>query len=1105
MPPPPRLKADTFSGYFQRIPGIHTNGCWRLLVWVAFKMLTDVASAVATVVVPGIGEVIVVALGAVGRLVIQMKENEEMCKRVHKRLVVVYEQLVQLKDNTVLREHNVLEIYSNNIAKFIAFLQKHASKGFIRRLAGNRKILDEIQEFHVQIDFLFKILSLNHINEMSKWREEWMEDQKKARKEKAELLANNQAMKEEIKKMGSQFNEGMAHLLFELRLSKDQPGPDSELMTKAFNKMVSLSKGKVPKLPLWYIPMDEVGFDINQCFDLGSYGSVHRGLWGKGTNVVIKSLLTEEEEASDSFYKEVEVWYKLNNLHVVRLFGACHLSKPAFFVCEDAVHGNFANYFETDKSELWRFFHEAALGLFYLHSQKVVHGDLKCSNIVIGADRKAKICDFGFSYIRAQSVGLSVKAQTDAVRWKAPECLSLEATESGVTINPRFASDVYAFGMCIVEAFLGHPPYDLEDDDTVIEKKLTGEMYPRVDDMSDEEWTFVERLIDPDRETRMSLADAIDILKMFADREQHRTELNVGTFDVHLTGNLNDDNSFKAESGKTAWRRIGANPLTATSAVTIARFDWLAASKSRPAGETAPIVDLNAIPLLGPPSCCFSVERTGRSLQSNSKMDLIPDLLLEVGKLCAKMKENEDLCQELFEKAQFFWQHVETMTQDDKVAKHKIINRYKHTLQKILKTLHKHYERGLFIRIWGNYIVVGQLNGLFKKLDDLYTAMGLQSFQTVEKINTAIEKGREELRRCAEDIRAIQASLDKDGYKEGIVLLGVLSRYTDASTSSRNMPREDVELARRTFERAAAMLRQREEELPLIPNWFIPRDAVDFDDDIILDRGAYATAHVGSWGEDGLGTEVVVKRLVADDARAKEEFTRESTVWYGLDHPNIVKMYGACHVGLPIFFVCEYVKGGNFAMHFLKDKSNLWRLFYSAAVGLRYLHNTNVVHGDLKCNNILVDGDTAKICDFGFSYVRVRSQMSLQARAPQVRWKAPEALLPPDRNTNTNPRFASDVYSFGMCIIEAFLDEPPFGTDDDDTVMDKIFSGETYPRPDGIQDDEWAFVCRLCDYSWRARPTIADALKTLRMFADREAASGAFTPAVDAAQAAAVA
>lgn len=215
--------------------------------------------------------------------------------------------------------------------------------------------------------------------------------------------------------------ESLAMLKYEMTHKKAQNSMATlAMMKRTFNKITRTSGAKVPAVPDWFISSDDVGFDANDQFDCGSYGSVTRGTWGKGAKVVIKSLLMDDEQAKESFFKEVQVWRNLNNPHVVELFGACHVSTPAFFVCEDAIHGNFADHFMQDKSTIWRLFHQAAVGLDYIHSQKVVHEDLKCNNILIGADDNAKICDFGFSYIRSQSVGLSKKAQTDTVRWKAP-------------------------------------------------------------------------------------------------------------------------------------------------------------------------------------------------------------------------------------------------------------------------------------------------------------------------------------------------------------------------------------------------------------------------------------------------------------------------------------------------------------------------------------------------------------------------------------------------------------------------------------------------------------------------------------------------------------
>ncbi|KAG6612046.1 Serine/threonine protein kinase [Phytophthora cinnamomi] len=482
----------------------------------------EVCSVVAEFVIPELGAAISDALSNVLDFVQEMKENEEICHRVYERMKFVHEELYKITDETALRQNRVLFMYGRTISDFLKFLKRQSQKGLIKRLASNRKVVAAVQDFHTDLDELFKLLNIAHMVEMARWKKEWEQDQQRIRRQMADILSNGQTIHAEIQSSGSALQEGLAMIKFELEHKKEQNDPEQlRLMHKAFAKVVSTSKAKVPVVPAWFISSDDVEFDSKEAFDCGSYGSVHRGVWGKGAKVVIKCLLMDDDQAMKSFFKEVEVWHKLSNPHIVKLFGACHVSTPAFFVCEDAIHGNFADYFVKDKSEIWRLFHEAAVGLAYLHDQKVVHGDLKCNNIVIGADDKAKICDFGFSYIRSQSVGLSAKAQTDTVRWKAPECL-MPMGESAVDSahNPRFASDIYSFGMCIIEAFSDEPPYALDDDDTILEKLFSGDRYPRPEGLKDDEWALVRKMTDPDWEIRIGLSTVIDELERFAEREK---------------------------------------------------------------------------------------------------------------------------------------------------------------------------------------------------------------------------------------------------------------------------------------------------------------------------------------------------------------------------------------------------------------------------------------------------------------------------------------------------------------------------------------------------------------------------------------------------------
>ncbi|KAE8993741.1 hypothetical protein PR001_g20589 [Phytophthora rubi] len=197
------------------------------------------------------------------------------------------------------------------------------------------------------------------------------------------------------------------------------------------------------------------------------------------------------------------------------------------------------------------------------------------------------------------------------------------------------------------------------------------------------------------------------------------------------------------------------------------------------------------------------------------------------------------------------------------------------------------------------------------------------------------------------------------------------------------------------------------------PRWLLPTDEVQLLKRIA--RGAFGAAYWGKW----LDTDVVVKKVLTNqhESRNRLQFRHEVELWFSLNHANVIKLYGACHeYNKQPVFVCEQAVYGTLSS-FLKDKpaEAIWGALYTAAQGLRHLHERGIVHGDLKGNNVLVtDNNFVKLADFGLSAIAkpVLTPVDKPGSIGAIRWRAPECIQ------GFMPTFASDIYSFGMCIVE---------------------------------------------------------------------------------------
>ncbi|GMF59725.1 unnamed protein product [Phytophthora fragariaefolia] len=265
----------------------------------------------------------------------------------------------------------------------------------------------------------------------------------------------------------------------------------------------------------------------------------------------------------------------------------------------------------------------------------------------------------------------------------------------------------------------------------------------------------------------------------------------------------------------------------------------------------------------------------------------------------------------------------------------------------------------------------------------------------------------------------------------------------------------------------------------------------------------------GDFRAKWLDADAAVKLFISDVAHS--EFEEEVHLWQRLRHPNVIKMYGACEVGPHLqFFVCEYTSQGSLWEHvkqYSPDDSyhydveirppapTVWKYLQQAALGLEYLHERGIVHGDLRCGNILIGSDDkAKLSNFDLSgRVQKSSPVSVDTFKGTMRWQAPEVLK------GNPPSTMSDVYSLGMCVLEAVTGKRPWGDYGDRMVEN--FSKNWDPRPGGDgyyapycpSSDASRIVWRMCCQNPQQRTRISSIVAELESLALKES-PGSFQP-----------
>ncbi|XP_076909777.1 uncharacterized protein LOC143567194 [Bidens hawaiensis] len=262
-----------------------------------------------------------------------------------------------------------------------------------------------------------------------------------------------------------------------------------------------------------------------------------------------------------------------------------------------------------------------------------------------------------------------------------------------------------------------------------------------------------------------------------------------------------------------------------------------------------------------------------------------------------------------------------------------------------------------------------------------------------------------------------------------------------------------------------------------------------------LGSGTYGAVYHGKWK----GSDVAIKRIKAscfagkpsERERLIADFWKEALILSSLHHPNVVSFYGIVRDGPDgsLATVTEFMVNGSLKQFLQKKDRTIDRrkrliIAMDASFGMEYLHGKNIVHFDLKCENLLVNmrdphRPICKIGDLGLSKVKQHTLVSGGVRGT-LPWMAPELLS--GKNHMVSEKI--DVYSFGIVMWELLTGDEPYGDMHCASIIGGIVNNLLRPTIPTWCDPEWKALMESC---WSAdpseRPSFSEISQKLRNMA----------------------
>ena len=240
----------------------------------------------------------------------------------------------------------------------------------------------------------------------------------------------------------------------------------------------------------------------------------------------------------DIIYNEINIHSKLAHENIIKLYNVYEDNESINIIMEYAENGNLFELISKEKtgldeSKAFDYFIQVVNAVYYLHYNNIIHRDIKPENILIGAENKIKLCDFGW----AKELTLENRSTfCGTVEYMAPEIVGSE--------NYDYSVDIWSLGILLYELLYGHSPFKANNTKNVILNIKTHEL--TYDDknkkISNSCKDLIQKLLDSNPQKRLKIKDILEhpFVKKHSKKYSYKKKLSTVINEEKIKNNINN-------------------------------------------------------------------------------------------------------------------------------------------------------------------------------------------------------------------------------------------------------------------------------------------------------------------------------------------------------------------------------------------------------------------------------------------------------------------------------------------------------------------------------------------------------------------------------------